>query len=138
MPTMLKNVTLGAATACILAALGAQAATAQMYENPYQNNGTDRAGLAIVMKQIDDGLFDSNRNSSTVAPASAAGVLVCGGTGSDATATANSSCIILGDGATGVVNLGQTSDGTQDATTNQTQTNNSGAAEVEEILAGGG
>lgn len=112
-------------------------AHAQMFEDPYSNRNVDRAGMAIFMKQLDMGLF--NRNSSSVSGSGSGGeILLCGGPDSNSAATANSSCIIIGDGATGVIDLGQQSDGDQTADTNvnQTQNNNSSQGELSDVLEG--
>lgn len=107
----------------IVAMAFAQGASAQMFEDPYRHNTIDRAGMAVVIKQVDEGMF--NRSTATTSGASGSStVLLCGGPDGGSTATSNSSCIILGDGASGLINLGQASDGDQDADATQNQTTN--------------
>lgn len=110
--------------ALTLAAALSQAASAQMFEQPFKNRPTDRAGMAVVMKQVSSGMFDS-RSTTTGSSAGSSTVLLCGGPDGGSTATSNSSCIILGDGASGLINLGQASEGNQDAEATQTQTTSS-------------
>ena len=93
-------------------------ASAQMFEGAYQNNQRDGAGLAVVMKQVDEGMFSSNSGSQVVGGGGSSEILLCGGDGSEGStsgATANSSCMIIGDGAIANINLGQESDGDQNA-----------------------
>jgi hypothetical protein len=87
-----------------------------MFEQAYSNNHRDGLGTALIMKQVDEGAFD--RNTTTTTGTGTSSILLCGGDGSEgssAGATANSSCIIVGDNANAIIDLGQDSDGDQDA-----------------------
>jgi hypothetical protein len=92
-------------------------ASAQMFEQAYRNNTRDGLGAALIMKQVDEGAFD--RSTTTMSSGgSTSEIFLCGGDGSDgssAGATANTSCIILGDNTNAVIDLGQASDGDQNA-----------------------
>jgi hypothetical protein len=93
-------------------------ASAQMFEQAYSNNNRDGLGTALVMKQVDEGLF-SRSGTTTTSGTSTSEIFLCGGDGSEgssAGATANTSCIILGDNTNAVIDLGQASDGDQNAT----------------------
>jgi len=118
-----------------LVGLLAQGAAAQMFEKPYNSPSRDRAGLAIVMKQVDSGMFGRSVSSTGTSAGGVSQVLLCGGPDGGSTATSNSSCIILGDGATGMINLGQDSAGNQDAQATQNQTTNNNA-DLSDALSG--
>lgn len=115
---------LAVAGACLVAGT----ASAQMYKEPWAFQSTDRAGLAVYMKN----LSASGNNSAT--SSGDATYLVCGGSGGTSTATANSSCIILNN-SDASLGIGQGSKGNQDAasstTTNSTTTT---ADQVSNIL----
>jgi hypothetical protein len=120
-------------TACVLvgaAALAGGSAKADdplMGKAPWSFTPQNRAAIAIAIKNIED----------PGSGGSGAGTIVCGGTGgasgqgatgSAASATANSSCIILNNSDGAIVNSDQDSDGDQDAdSTTTTQTNNAAA-----------
>ncbi|MPY73813.1 MAG: hypothetical protein GEU87_06110 [Alphaproteobacteria bacterium] len=115
-----------AAGACLVAGTAA----AQMYEQPYSPQARDRAGLAVYMKN----LKESRRSEVTASGGGDATYLVCGGSGGQSTATANSSCVILNN-SDASLGIGQGSDGDQgaNASTNST-TNTTTADEVSNIL----
>lgn len=115
-----------AAGACLLAGT----AFAQMYEKPYSPQARDRAGLAVYMKNLEE----SRRNTVTSSGGGDATYLVCGGSGGQSTATANSSCVILNN-SDAQLGVGQGSDGNQNANaaTNTTTTTTT-ADEVSNIL----
>jgi hypothetical protein len=101
-----------------------------MYEKPYAPQARDRAGLAVYMKNLDE----SRRSSVTASGGGDATYLVCGGSGGQSTATANSSCVILNN-SDAHLGVGQGSDGNQNAnaSTNSTTTTTT-ADEVSNIL----
>lgn len=110
---------------------GIAEATAQMTE-PWAFKTRDRAGLAVIQKQVDEGLYSrSNSSTGVVGSAGSAGqtLLYCGGGGGTSSATSNSSCIILNN-TTGNLSVGQDSQGDQSAET----TSDTTIGEVEEIL----
>jgi hypothetical protein len=116
-----------AAGVCLLAGTAA----AQMYEKPYAPAARDRAGLAVYMKNLDE---SRRSNSVTSSGAGDATYLVCGGSGGQSTATANSSCIILNN-SDAQLGIGQGSDGNQNANAaTNTTTNTTTADEVSNIL----
>ena len=122
---------LGLAT---LAAAGtfllAGTAVAQLYEKPYAPQARDRAGLAVYMKN----LKETRRNSVTANGGGEATYLVCGGSGGQSTATANSSCVILNN-SDASLGVGQGSDGNQNANAStNTNTTTTTADEVSNIL----
>ena len=105
-----------------------------MGDNPWSFTATNRASLAVAMKQ----LKDADAGTGLIAPQT----FVCGG-GSSA-ATGNSSCIILNN-STGLIEGDQDSAGDQDAVsttdttvTATTENNSTGVGQVistDEILA---
>lgn len=108
--------------------LAAGTASAQMYKQPWTFQTTDRAGLAVYMKNL-----DSSKNSSATSGGDAT-YLVCGGSGGASTATANSSCIILNN-SDASLGIGQGSEGSQDANSStETHTTTTTADEVSNIL----
>lgn len=120
------------AGAALAVLAGTLPAAAQMSEDPWQFKRRDRAGLAVVMKQAEAGAFSSATASATAGVASETTVLMCGGgDGGTASATANSSCIILNN-ATGDLSIGQDALGDQSARNTQT---GSALDDVEDILA---
>jgi hypothetical protein len=94
-------------------------AGAQMFESAWSGSHRDGLSTAIIMKQVDSGMYDNTNGSSVVSSGSSSSeVLLCGGDGSEgsnAGSTANSSCIILGDNANAIIDLGQDSDGDQNS-----------------------
>ncbi len=92
----------------LLAATSAYAAAGQNKE-PWSGQKYDRAGMAVIMHNVDSG---SSASSNSIG---ASTTLVCGGGGGGASsATANSTCIIVNNGAADIT-TGQASDGGQSA-----------------------
>lgn len=116
-------------------------ASAQMFERPWSFKSRDRASLAVVMKQVEEGMFSRRSENSAAGNGGAVGgfnsstLLLCGGSGGDASATANSSCIILNN-ATGDLTIGQDAVGDQGASA-ASETNTTVAEKVEQILDSG-
>jgi len=111
-------------------------ASAQMYERAWDFTPRDRAGLAVVQKQVESGAFSSSNgtiSSGTSASGSNSTLLLCGGDGGDSSATANSSCIILNN-ATGDLVIGQDAVGDQSANASSETTSSTVADEVTQIL----
>jgi hypothetical protein len=108
--------------------LAAGTASAQMYKEPYTFQSTDRAGLAVYMKQL-----DSSKSNSTTGSGDAT-YLVCGGGSGGSTATANSSCIILNN-SDASLGIGQGSKGGQSANSStETNSTTTTADQVSNIL----
>jgi hypothetical protein len=122
---------------CSIAALGAFAmaagtspAAAQngLYDAPYAFPQTNRASMAVVIKQAESGMFSSTTNSGSGTSSDGAPVFLCGGSGggsstsSSSSATANSSCIILNN-STGSISVGQDSHGSQTSNSDVDQVN---------------
>lgn len=98
-----------------LAGLAAPTARADgLFNRAWNFTPTDRGGLAVVMRQVNGGMWDAGRNSSGVGSYNIT-QYVCSGDSSSASATGNSSCIILGSNASGSVNAGQNSNGDSSA-----------------------
>lgn len=111
-------------------------APAQMMEDAWNFKQRDRAGLAVVQKQVDEGMFSRSSGgvSSATAPPMSSTLLICGGDGgSQSSATANSSCIILNN-ATGDLTIGQDALGDQSATAQSETSSTTTADEVTQIL----
>jgi hypothetical protein len=108
--------------------LFADTAVAQLFEKPYAPQARDRAGLAVYMKNLQE----SRRNAASSELGGSATYLVCGGSGGQSTATANSSCIILNN-SDAQLGIGQGSKGDQDANAATTTTTTT-ADEVSNIL----
>ncbi len=105
----------------------ASTASAQMFEQPRQFKQRDGAGLAVFMRSL------SGTNTSATAGGDST-ILVCGGSGGQSTATANSSCIILNNSDASAL-IGQESDGDQGADANtESTTTTTTADEVNNIL----
>ena len=106
---------LGAAAVAWMLLLGAHSAGAQPGQNkePWSGQKYDRAAMAVIMRQIDNGASASSNSVS------AGATLVCGGGGGTSSATANSSCIIINNGSANI-NAGQASDGAQSAQSDST------------------
>lgn len=108
--------------------LFAGAASAQMFEQPRQFKSRDGAGLAVFMRSL------QTPTASAVAGGDST-LLVCGGSGGQSTATANSSCIILNNSDASALGIGQDSDGDQDANAStESTTTTTTADEVSNIL----
>jgi hypothetical protein len=113
--------------ATVLAGGSAKADDPLMGKAPWNFTPQNRAAIAIAIKNIED----------PASGGSGAGTIVCGGTGgasgqgatgSAASATANSSCIIINNSDGAIVDSDQDSEGDQDAdSTTTTQTNNASA-----------
>ena len=73
----------------------------------------NRASIAALLQQVEE----NGSSGSSSSPAATSGVTLVCGDGGDATAKGNSSCIILNN-STGVIDLGQDSNGDQSATFN--------------------
>lgn len=110
-------------------------ASAQMFEKAWSFQQRDRAGIAVIQKQVESGLYSRSGNSTgaVVSGGQAAGntLLICGGGQGTSSSTANSSCIILNN-STGQLSIGQDSVGDQNANS-QTQSQTS-IDQVENIL----
>ena len=137
MVTKFRNI---AAAVAVTTAIGALAAPAgaQMFERAYSNNQRDGLSSAVVMKQVDEGLFQQQQPLVSGGGGGGTGdVLLCGSDDHQSSATANSSCIIIGDGATAIIDLGQDSLGDQDANAESNQEVNGDLSDALESLAGG-
>ena len=110
-------------------ALLADTATAQMLNEPRQFKQRDAAGIAFSLRQL------RNAQSVTTGSGGTSTVLVCGGSGGEATSKANSSCIILNNSDASTLGIGQDSHGNQDSQSSiDTETNTTTADEVSNIL----
>lgn len=90
-----------------LAILLPTAAQAQMTQQPWSFAQQNRASIAALMQQTE-------HPAATVIPPAPGDTLICGGGTGLSSATANSTCIILSQ-ATGQIQLGQDSTGSQSA-----------------------
>lgn len=123
---LIRKASLMAAAAAGISLI-AGAASAQMFEQPRQFKQRDGAGLAVFMRSL------QGTNTSATAGGDST-ILVCGGSGGQSTATANSSCIILNNSDASAL-IGQESDGDQDADANSESTATTTTAdEVNNIL----
>ena len=96
-------------TVAVVAGLffGSRVANAQQFNQAWSFTSQNRASIAALMQQVE--------GSETGAAAQGSfDTLVCGGDGASS-ATGNSTCIILNN-ATGTVEIGQDTEGDQDAT----------------------
>ncbi len=130
------------ATAASLAVLlAATPVAAQMFERAFSFGARDRASLAVIMKQVESGMFkpqrqQSSSNSSILPPSynSSSSLeytvnnLICSGDSGSANADANSACIIL-NGSTGTIGARQNSIGAQNATSDVGTTEVTGTEE---------
>lgn len=118
---------MAAGVACF--ALGAvQVARADdplMGRSPWNFQAQDRAGIAVVIKNVEDGLGTSG--VSTIVCGGTSGASGQGATGSGASSTANSSCIIVSNSDGTQINNPQDSDGDQNSNSSA-KTKNSSAA----------
>lgn len=96
-------------------------AHAQQYNQSWQFKGQNRASIAALMKQVEQESEASNAVVQQV-PGSY-DTLICGGGDGQSAATANSTCIILNN-ATGSIQIGQDSDGSQTANNSAEQNMN--------------
>ena len=115
MVTKYRTIFAALAVTTAIGMVAAAPAGAQMFERAYSNNNRDGLSSAVVMKQVEEGLFSPQQGVVTSGGGGTGDVLLCGSDDSQSTATANSSCIIIGDGATAIIDMGQDSDGDQDA-----------------------
>ncbi len=124
---LIRKASLVAAAAAGLSLL-AGTASAQMFEQPRQFKARDGAGLAVFMRSLQGTSASSTAGGDST-------VLVCGGSGGQSTATANSSCIILNNSDASSLGIGQASDGDQGADANtESTTTTTTADEVSNIL----
>lgn len=103
----------------------AGAAQAQMMNNPWNFQPQNRASIASLMQQVENGGAGSAQVPSVT-------TLVCGG-GGEAAASGNSTCVILNN-AMGDVDVGQDSDGSQSATSSNTSVSD-GPTDIDAIVA---
>lgn len=98
---------------------------------PWSAQAYDQSTMAIAMAQMNGQDPSSSTPSQT---------LVCGGGTGTSSATANSTCIILNNSTGSTVGTGQTSDGSQTATsTTQTKTvTNTMSGALSGLVPGGG
>lgn len=123
---LIRKASLMAAAAAGISLI-AGAASAQMFEQPRQFKARDGAGLAVFMRSL------QGTNTSATAGGDST-ILVCGGSGGQSTATANSSCLILNNSDASAL-IGQESNGDQDAdATSESTTTTTTADEVSNIL----
>jgi len=114
----------------VLAETGPAAAQRALYEQ-YAFPQTNRASMAVVIKQAESGMFTSSSGVADSSGSAAAPVFLCGGssggssTSSSSSATANSSCIILNN-SNGNISIDQDSKGSQ--------TSKSGVDEINQAL----
>ncbi|MEM7122323.1 MAG: hypothetical protein AAF563_13650 [Pseudomonadota bacterium] len=135
MVTKFQNIVAALAVTTAMGVLAAPAG-AQMFERAYSNSNRDGLSSAVVMKQVDEGLFSPQQ--PVVSSGGGGGdVLLCGSDESQSSATANSSCIIIGDGATAIIDMGQDSLGDQDANAESNQDVNGDLSDALEALSGG-
>ncbi len=134
-----NKVTLGVALGALslISAKSAFADDPLMGRSPWNFAPEDRAGIAVIMKNVESGFS-----------ASGPGTIVCGGTsgasgqgatGSGASSTANSSCIIVNGSPGTQINNPQHSDGDQTSTStakSKTNNNSGGSDAVSSILNG--
>lgn len=124
---LIRKASLMAAAAAGISLI-ASTASAQMFEQPRQFKSRDGAGLAVFMRSLQGG------TETTATAGGDSTILVCGGSGGQSTATANSSCIILNNSDASAL-IGQESDGDQNADANtESTTTTTTADEVSNIL----
>jgi hypothetical protein len=113
-----KNIIAFSGVAFISTCLFTGNVNAQMNERPWGFNTQNRASIAALIKQV-----EGSSSASTVTAGTSITNLICGGDGADASATGNSSCIILNN-SDGVISVGQDAAGNQDANSETTETTN--------------
>lgn len=115
----------------LVACFVATPALAQMTKESWSFNPQNRASIAALIKQIEDG---DNGNAQSQVVGNGGTTLVCGGGSSDSNSSAmgNSSCIILNN-STGNIELGQ--DSTGDQTSNAESVSSSDLVTTDDILA---
>jgi hypothetical protein len=109
-------------TVCLLAGLllGSLTANAQQVNEAWSFTPQNRASIAALMQQVE------GRKAANAGTAQSAGItnLICGSDGKSS-ATGNSTCVIMSN-ADGNINVGQDSNGDQDA--------NNTASDLGEVL----
>lgn len=93
---------------------GSRAANAQQFNQAWSFTSQNRASIAALMQQVENG----DGNGAAIAASPSYDSLVCGGGGAS-TATGNSTCIILNK-SDGLIQIGQDANGNQEATNTQT------------------
>jgi len=143
MTTRIPTARLGTASlaASMALILAASPVAAQMFERAYSFTPRDRASLAVIMKQAENGMFERRDPQQQVIAGAGTGSagtsslnytvnnLICGGDSGSANADGNSACIILNE-STGTVGAAQDALGNQDATSSVETTENNGGAEA--------
>ena len=139
MGRFVKVAVVGVGIACL--SLGAtKAAWADdplMGRSPWNFQAQDRAGIAVVVKNVEDGLGTSG--VSTIICGGTSGASGQGATGSGASSTANSSCIIVSNSDGTHINNPQDSTGDQNSNSSaksKTTNKSSSIDEVSSILNG--
>jgi hypothetical protein len=129
-----------AACGALGATTSARADDPLMGRSPWNFQTQDRAGIAVVIKNVDDGL--GTHGLSTIICGGTSGASGQGATGSGASSTANSSCIIVsGSNGTQITNP-QDSSGDQSSSssakskTSSAATKNGSIDDVSAILNG--
>ena len=141
MSAILKNLTLGLAVGCLslISARSALADDPLMGRTPWNFAPQDRAGLAVVMHNIEEG-GTGGANGQTIVCGGTSGASGQGATGSGASSTANSSCIIVNGSPGTQINNPQDSEGDQSSSSSakaKSITKSSGSIdEVSAILNG--
>lgn len=131
--TAAATATAAALAAAILAS--AAPAAAQMLDEPFNFTTRDRAGLAAMIRNVenaDDRRGGSGGQSRAAAPSST--VNVCFSGGSASSAAGNKECIILNE-ADGTIATEQSSNGDQTAENEQSVENNTELSDAIEDLA---
>ena len=137
MSAILKNVTLGLAVGCLslVSARSALADDPLMGRTPWNFQPQDRAGLAVVMHSIEDGGTGTG-NGQTIVCGGTSGASGQGATGSGASSTANSSCIIVNGSPGTQINNPQDSTGNQSSHSNaNSKTTNKSGGSIDEVSA---
>lgn len=130
-------VAVGVAWLSVAVTVPARADDPLMGRSPWNFQAQDRAGIAIVVKNVEDGLGTSG--VSTIICGGTSGASGQGATGSGASSTANSSCIIVSNSDGTQINNPQDSDGDQtsnSSTKTKTSNKSGGIDDVSAILNG--
>ncbi|MBI1212187.1 MAG: hypothetical protein GC190_12040 [Alphaproteobacteria bacterium] len=128
--------------ASVLASGAARADDPLMGKSPWNFDPVNRAGVAVAMKNVEDGGSGSG-SGTTIVCGGTSGGSGHGATGAGSSATGNSSCIIVNNSDGNIIDVGQASNGNQssDSTANSetsTSNNKSAADDVLSILNGPG
>ena len=134
MGRFVKVAVLGAGVVCL--SLGAtRAAWADdplMGRSPWNFQAQDRAGIAVVIKNVEDGLGTSG--VSTIVCGGTSGASGQGATGSGASSTANSSCIIVSNSDGTQINNPQDSNGDQNSNSSaKSKTSAAKSSSIDEV-----